>query len=461
MLSIADAQKKEEQALGILKKENPDFITAKKIRLEKDVFKEIGIWNMSENREKGFLRRYLEDFIVEERNQQGYTSKINNINTKIPEISNDKTKILHTQLSKINIGTNSAVERVRESLKIKKQIGLAGLKDERAITSQMISLPRVYQSVEELQAQKISNLHLSNFQYLDGFLRPGYLEGNLFTITLRTEKKINEQVLKNSLDIIEKFGVLNYYQNQRFGGIRLESHNIGRLILQGNYEGAVKNILFATNDFEIPIIKKLKEAGEKVYPDVQKVIEYFEKLPITFYNELKILYSLKETPNNFLEALRANKESATICVYAYSSLLFNKYLSEYTKINGCVDEEFPLLLSTNQKDIDVYRKYLIEDKTENFLDSVRKLKFIYLTERKVSGRIHPRELNYSLFDGGVVLRFYLQKGSYATTFLANLFELYEDEFIPDWVSKERIDPLKLMGEKGIDEIKNIFKDNWI
>ena len=68
---------------------------------------------------------------------------------------------------------------------------------------------------------------------------------------LRIKKeKVDLNILSSRLKTIESYGILNYYQSQRFGGIRLDSHKIGKMILQGNYEMAAKFLLFNTNDFE-------------------------------------------------------------------------------------------------------------------------------------------------------------------------------------------------------------------
>lgn len=458
-MNSQEAWQKQEKIIKDLKANNPKLIESKKIREEADIFKEIGIWNMPQNRQKGFIRFYFDDFLVEEKTQDNQIIKINEINKKIPP-KNESLKSLYAHMIKVGITTTTALDRVSKALELKSKIGFAGLKDEEAVTAQLIALHRTKYSPEEIQKIKIPNVLLTGFYYGEKTLRPGYLDGNIFTITVRTQDKVNEGELAVRLNNIEKYGMLNYYQSQRFGGIRLDSHKIGKLICQGKYELAVKYLLFHTNEYEMPLIARLKKEGEKVYPDFSQMIKIFEKLPYSFLQELKVAYFLQNNSSDFIGALREIKESITICIYAYASLLFNKYLSFYSKKHGCVNEEFPLLLSPDPRDQMIYKEYLKEDDTENFIKNIRPLKFIYLAKRTCAGRVFPKNLSFKTFNGGAVVYFFLPKGSYATTLLSNLFEIYEGRPAPEWVRENRIDAKEILGQGSLDELKEIFKDYW-
>ena len=408
------------------------------------------------------MRYYNSDFIVEERAQNNKIIFVNDLtenNNQKPGGSSDPVSMF-AHLIKIGITTNIAVERVKAALKIKKNIGYAGLKDEFALTAQAISFPKTKLTVEEIKKIKIPNIHLTNFSWQSGFLRPGYLDGNHFTITIRTKDKVNEAELATKLETISKYGFLNYFQSQRFGGVRLDSHKIGKLIMQGKYELAIRFLLFRTNEYEMPLIASIKKQGEKFYPNLEKVVELFNQLPYSLFYELKVLNYLNKNSEDFIGALKEIKDSITICIYAYSSLLFNKHLSIYSRQKGCIDEKFPLLISTDRRDHQIYANYLREDETENFMDNLRNLRFIYFNKRELPGRIIPKDINFKLFSGGVVVKFFLPKGVYATTLLANLFKLSEDRPIPTWVDNSTIDPIALFGQGNLDNIKGLFNDYW-
>ncbi len=459
-MNTQEAWQKQKEIIEDYKKHDLSLIEPKKARTEAEIFKEIGITNMPTNRQKGYLRLHYQDFLVEELTQDKKIIRVNEIANEIKKDRSEKEKTLYAHLIKIGIHTNTAIDRLNESLNFSGKIGYAGLKDEEAISAQLVAFPKIKLTIEEIKKIKIANILLADFYYGKGNLRPGYLAGNYFIITIRTEKRVDEVELKLKLANLEKFGFLNFFQSQRFGGVRLISHKIGKLIFQGNYELAVKYLLFKTNEYEMPLIAKLKKQAEKIYPDYDAIVKLFEKLPFSFLYEIRVTEYLKNKPDDYVGALSEISESVTMCLYAYSSLLFNRYLSVYSKTKGCTSERFPLLISSDPADLKIYHEYLEEDGIKDIYQALKPLKFIYWTKRDWASRIFPKDIKYEIFAGGAVIYFFLPKGAYATTFLANLFELVEGTPIPAWVSNQEIDVKKMLGQGSLDELKQIFKEYW-
>ena len=459
-MTTQEAWQKQKELMEHYRKNNPELIICSKARAEAEVFEEIGIKNMPPDRPNGYLRLYYSDFLVEERTQDNQVARLNEIDNEA-EIQRGKgEKTLYANLIKIGLTTNAAVDRLSEALSYTGKIGYAGLKDDQAITAQLLAFPDIKQTVQEIQGIKIPNILLTKFRWGKGVIKPGYLAGNIFTITIRTERQIDRSSLELKLENLAKFGFLNYFQSQRFGGIRLISHKIGKLILQGNYDLAIKYLLFKTNEYEMPLIAQLKMQAEKNYPDFNEIEKIFEKLPYSFLYELRAIGHLKNYPTDFVGALSMISDSVTMCLYAYSSLLFNRYLSDRSKSRGVVRERFPLLFSADPADRQFYRKYLDQDNIEDIVEILRPFKFIYWAKRDWAGRVFPLNIKCNVFSGGAVLNFFLPKGAYATTFLANLFELHEEAPVPAWVNQAQIDPKELLGQGSLAEVKEIFKDYW-
>lgn len=441
---------------------NPDLISRKSKRPEKEILNEIGIFNVNFDKPKGYIRLFPEDFIVEEKRAGGEISRINDfrINSEIAK-PDEKTNTLYANLIKIGIPTNVAAQRISEILEFPQtKIGTAGLKDSDAITSQLIAFPGIELGLGEIMARKIPNVYLSNFYYGKGSLNAGDLEGNIFTITVRTESEIDDK-LKIKLNTIEQFGILNYFQSQRFGGMRLLSHELGKLIMQGNYEQAIKTFLFHTSSNDIPLLANIRKKAEDMGNDWAGIKKLFEsEMPYTLFNEIRLLDYLIKNPTNFIGALIDLKDQTQLWAYAYSSLLFNKHLSEYSKVKGCVDEKFPIFLSSNPDDVKNYKKYLEQDGTLNFKKYLFPFKFLILKGKQLPGRIFPKDIKYNTFEKGIVIKFTLPKGAYATTFLTNLFELEQGLPISGWVNATETDPKKILGEGDIEGVRAIFKDYW-
>ena len=462
-MTSQEAWQQQQKVMEDYRTRQPALLINKRRRSEAEIFQEIGIWQLPHDKTLGYIRLHPQDFLVEEKLTDGKVIKLTPIAYGQEPIvkRDDKTNTLYAEMIKIGIPTEIAVKRLADSLNFKaNKIGYAGLKDADAITAQLISFSGIALVPKDIIKQKISNVHLKNFYYDKGSVSIGNLSANIFTIAIRTKELVDKAKFSIKIQQIAKYGVLNYFQSQRFGGLRLSSHLLGQAILQGDYELCIKIYLFKENPDDIPLITNLRREAKKAFPNWLKIEQIFAELPYTFFNELKIIKYLIDQPDNFLGALINLKEQTTLWVYAYASWLFNKYLSLYAKDRGVTGEKFSLLLSDQVSDQKIYQEFLEEDKTTDFIKHLRPFKFIQLKRRQVPGRIFPEELDYKIFDRGVVLKFSLPKASYATTLLANLFEICQGLPIPDWVKTEEVDTLALLGQGSIAELKQIFKDCW-
>jgi TruD family tRNA pseudouridine synthase len=439
--------KKQSDYLKILSKERPDLFISENKFDEKEALSEIGVV-LPADRKKGFLQLYPQDFIVEEVKTDGSISEIEPKKTVLPETGPKPT--LYADLIKVGISSLEAIDRLAKKLNIDpKRIGYAGIKDAVALTSQRIALPGFL--YEDIQHLNFEGFFLTNFSYGKGTIAKGELEGNRFSIFVRTEGLYDPNILKEKLLQLKKKGFLNYYHFQRFGGARLSSHIFGRLILKGEYEEAIKQVLTYSNKFENKINKGLKLKVTTNYGNWEMMKKTFELMPYTFQNQIKIIQYLIENPGNFIGALIHIKEQTTLWIYAYASILFNRCLSE----NNCPDK-LPLLLTNDPSEIAIYRPWLKEDGISSF-QSLKPFKFIQLKPRFAPTRIFPEKIIFNSDAEGVAISFILDKGAYATTFLNNIFELWHGLPIPQWVKKTEQDTKKILNLGSNAAAKNILE----
>jgi len=452
------AWKQQAETIERYRKEQPEMLVNAVKKTEAEIFSEIGIYNLPANRTQAYVRLFPTDFIVEEKIVNGGVIKVNSMTPAITS-RKERDNTLYANLVKIGIPTNVAIERLAETYDFDiNKIGYAGLKDADALTAQLVTFSGGKMTIEEIESKKAANLILTNLHYGTHSLAPGDLIGNVFTITLRTKEPLDEALFKTKVELIAKFGVLNYFQSQRFGGLRLLSHKLGRLILQGEYGKAIRYYLFTTSENDIPLVLKIRREAEQFFPDWQKVENIFSELPYTFANELKVARYLQANPDNPIGALIEIKDQTQLWIYAYSSLLFNKHLSVFAKTNGVVKEKIPTVLSNDPADQRLYQKYLEEDETLSWSKNLTPFKFVQIKKRLIDGRLWPTDLAYRFFDGGVVLKFGLGKGSYATTLMSNFFELCLGLPIPEWVNKSEIDPKSMFRDGSLDGVKDVLKD---
>jgi len=447
----------QQQYLKEVEKTNPKLLQVTDPYSEEKVLPEIGIEVLPENRSEGFLKYSPLDFIVEEVGQNGTISSV--VKNDQPPEETAKTKIsLFCDLVKIGVGTVDIVHRLNKVSSVPFQdINYAGVKDARALTSQRLSLKNIkYDQVKDLKAEEY---FLTNFKYQKGVMQRGNLRGNVFTILIRTNNVPKAQEIKERLVKVQENGFLNFFQTQRFGAPRYLNRKIGKEIFKGNYEQAIKIFLTTTGQFDITLLKQLRQQAADHYGSWQKMTAVMQKMPHTFRHELRILRYLEKQPRDFIGALSEVQDQATFWIYAYPSYLFNKVLSEATKENIELPGEMPLLLTEDMTDRKLYSTFLAEDEIDITLQTLRPFKFIWIKKQYVPTRVMIQDLKYQITNQGLIISFFLPKGAYATTLLSELFKLKEGRVIPDWVKTEQVDIKKELKTGSVEPAREII-DNY-
>ncbi|HZE99542.1 MAG TPA: tRNA pseudouridine(13) synthase TruD [Planctomycetota bacterium] len=135
------------------------------------------------------------------------------------------------KLVKWDIGTLEALHNLGKNWKLSpSQISFGGLKDRHARTEQIIAVRGGPERSFEGSVFRVEYLGRSR----DPISRASF-QGNRFVITVRDLAEIPD------LDPIRRFGVPNYFDDQRFGSLRgTEGEFIGRALARGEYEKALK-----------------------------------------------------------------------------------------------------------------------------------------------------------------------------------------------------------------------------
>ena len=144
-------------------------------------------------------------------------------------------------IEKSGISTRELLGQLCKGLKIKERdIGYAGLKDARARTRQMISVPE--RCATRLAALGLRNATILHSERHGNKLRLGHLSGNRFNIRLHN---VSEQALPRAaaiLQLLQERGVPNRFGEQRYG-ILGNSAQLGLLLLQGKYQEFCRELL--------------------------------------------------------------------------------------------------------------------------------------------------------------------------------------------------------------------------
>ncbi|KAK1579486.1 tRNA pseudouridine synthase D [Colletotrichum navitas] len=162
---------------------------------------------------------------------------------------------LHFTLYKENRDTMDALHQISKALRIKPQaIGTAGTKDRRAATTQRCSIRG--QRADALVRARLNGVTVGDYLYAPTPIHLGAHAGNEFVIALKDclvagapdlspadrHARIHASV-EAAMASMHSLGWINYFGHQRFGTHAVGTHEVGRLILQEDFEGAVNAIL--------------------------------------------------------------------------------------------------------------------------------------------------------------------------------------------------------------------------
>ncbi|OQB04829.1 MAG: tRNA pseudouridine synthase D [bacterium ADurb.Bin212] len=196
------------------------------------------------------LKTINDDFIVDE------------VSLIPPFFLKNNSTYTYLILKKSGWTTFDAQEEIKKYFTLEyKDISVEGLKDEDAITSQLVSMAIVIKESDLKGFNKKFHgknyLSLSLLGYGNLPINPGGLHGNCFKITIRDLSKKYANMLYEYCAGNQFTSFINYYDSQRFGtpGSCYNTHLIGKALSQNNWDLAIKEF-FRTENSEIKRVKE-------------------------------------------------------------------------------------------------------------------------------------------------------------------------------------------------------------
>ena len=236
------------------------------------------------------------------------------------------------QVEKRGISTMDAARIVARALGRKTfDVGYAGLKDTRAVTTQWFSL-------EHEETARIRSLELPPGLKVVAITRHknkikmGHLSGNRFVIRVRNdewtrvgasmdEPKARAQAV---VAVLEKSGVPNFFGPQRFG-MRKDNHLLGLALLTQNHQDFVNRFL---GDPDPTIDHGPVLQARQLYKN-GNLEEAIKLWPGHLANERRALIALLKGKNNPKRAMFAvDLKLKELLVSAFQSYLFNQVLQQ-------------------------------------------------------------------------------------------------------------------------------------
>ena len=165
----------------------------------------------------------------------------------------------------------------------------------------------------------LNDVEVLEYFYLDAPLTIGSHSKNLFEIKV---SDTDSATFTSNCKAAEREGkVPNFYGPQRFGSLRPITHVVGREIVRGNYEEAVR--VFVGYPGEDRFAEVRKEYFDK--PDPVRGLEIF---PESLDLERKVMVHLVSQKEDYVGAIKELPENlVSMFIHAYQGYIFNRILS--------------------------------------------------------------------------------------------------------------------------------------
>ncbi len=255
----------------------------------------------------GVIKERHEDFVVEE------------IPAYEPGGQGDH---VYFGIEKRGISTMRAVRKIAGALGVKPSgIGIAGMKDARGITRQMMSLEHV--DPDSVLALDLPGIRVLWVKRHRNKLKIGHLRGNRFVIRVRNTEPERIDQVKDLLRELHERGVPNYFGPQRFG-LRGDTWEVGRALILGDFEKAVKLVCGSprgSDGGEELNARRLFEEGN--------LEESAAAWPRGLSDNARLCKVLSRRPDEPGRAIMASdKRMLRLYASAYQSYLFNRIVAE-------------------------------------------------------------------------------------------------------------------------------------
>ena len=228
------------------------------------------------------------------------------------------------RLEKVGWTTHDALGLIRRHWKLDpKRMSYGGLKDRHAETTQFLTIHNGPE--RNFEQERIKLVHLGRTTEAFG---PGFIRGNRFSLVLRHLTQPQVDAVLQALDHVRKFGVPNYFDDQRFGSVGRNGGYIAREMVHGRFEEALKLALVEPYEHDRGPAKKEKAILRASWGDWVKL-----KAELPRGHARSLVDYLLNHPADFKGAVaRLRPELGTLYLSAYQSYLWNRQLDRHLRL---------------------------------------------------------------------------------------------------------------------------------
>ena len=225
------------------------------------------------------------------------------------------------RVEKRGMTTAAAASRIAKFLDVHPdEVGYAGMKDSRAVTTQ-------YFSIEHIDGNKLSDYDDGQLKVLSvskhgNKLKTGHLIGNRFVIRIRGVGEVQLANARAVFDVLCRRGVPNYFGVQRFGA-RCDNHLLGEALVRDDRDKYLKIFLGCPQAGDTGDTRAARDSY-----DVSCVDRALKLWPRQFEDQRKALLMLRKTgrPGPAIGAI--DRRIKRLHISAFQSAVFNDILAQ-------------------------------------------------------------------------------------------------------------------------------------
>jgi tRNA pseudouridine13 synthase len=223
------------------------------------------------------------------------------------------------RLTKEALGTPEAIELVSRHWRLTRQrISFGGLKDKHARTQQFVT---VYRGPP--RHLPLGRVHVEYLGQASRPFTPEDIRGNHFHIVLRDLSAEDVEVARQALDGVQRDGVPNYFDDQRFGSLGESGEFIARPWCAGDYERALWLALADPHADDTAAQREQKRILREHWGDWSRCQAALTESP-----RRSVVSHLAAQPGDFRGALaRIGVDLRGLYLAAFQSFLWNRMLA--------------------------------------------------------------------------------------------------------------------------------------